>query len=115
MDFSMATYGAAVPGAMPINLSPDPKLDFTWLLSQQSANGMFKCSPTDGKFSAYSGKNIDKEVEGKLKDTNVLKGVLATLFALAALQKQFAARKTEWQFMFAKGKSWVSKQLTNKA
>merc|ERR1719229_1475411 len=103
--------------------SPDPfasmapvkvSLDFNWLLSQQSASGMFKFAPSDPRFSSYSSKNINSAVAEKLVDQNLLNGVLATLFALAALTHEFAARKTEWQFMFAKGKRWVTKQLTNK-
>merc|ERR1719373_1227290 len=40
-------------------------LDFNWLLSQQSASGMFKFAPTDTRFSNYCAKNINSEVEGK--------------------------------------------------
>jgi len=91
------------------------KLEFNWLLSQQGANGCFTFQPSDSRFTEYSAKNISSAVEAKLKDSNVLDKVLATLFALAAMKFLFATRKTEWQFMFAKGKSWVSKQLTNKS
>merc|ERR1719208_155789 len=101
---------APVPSMVPVKVS----LDFNWLLSQQSASGMFKFAPSDPRFSSYSSKNINSAVAEKLVDQNVLNGVLATLFALAALTHEFAARKTEWQFMFAKGKRWVTKQLTNK-
>merc|ERR1719471_1095631 len=89
-------------------------LDFNWLLSQQSASGMFTFSPSDSRFATYSAKNINVAVAEKLKDQDVLNSVLATLFALAALTHNFSARKTEWRFMFTKGKRWVQKQLTDK-
>merc|ERR1719336_3704722 len=55
--------------------SPDPfasmapvkvSLDFNWLLSQQSASGMFKFAPSDPRFSSYSSKNINAAVAEKL-------------------------------------------------
>jgi len=107
----LADFGAFQPVSAPKKV----KLDFNWLLSQQKANGMFKFAPTDPRFTEYSKKSIDSRVGGKLKDKTMLKAVLATLFALAALESQFATRKTEWQFMFAKGKSFISKQLNDKS
>jgi len=107
----LADFGAFQPVSAPKKV----KLDFNWLLSQQKANGMFKFAPTDPRFTEYSRKSIDSQVGGKLKDKTMLKAVLATLFALAALESQFATRKTEWQFMFAKGKSFISKQLNDKS
>jgi len=86
-------------------------LEFKWLLNQQSANGMFKFSPLDPRFLDYKKKNISSAVEEKLKDVKNLNSVLATLYALASMTTQFASQKTEWQFMFSKGKRWVSKQL----
>jgi len=107
----LADFGAFQPVSAPKKV----RLDFNWLLSQQKANGMFKFAPTDPRFTDYSKKSIDSQVGGKLKDKTMLKAVLATLFALAALESQFATRKTEWQFMFAKGKSFISKQLNDKS
>merc|ERR1719433_1002459 len=86
-------------------------LEFKWLLNQQSANGMFKFSPLDPRFLDYKKKNISAAVQEKLKNVN---SVLATLYALASMTTQFASQKTEWQFMFSKGKRWVSKQLKDK-
>merc|ERR1719189_2029389 len=102
-------FGAAV-GRKTSSL-PKVALDFNWLLSQQSASGMFKFSPSDPRFLQYARKNISEAVKEKLNDGFILDSVLATLFALAALTLEFAPRKAEWQFMFAKGKRWVSKQL----
>merc|ERR1719357_2448550 len=89
-------------------------LEFKWLLNQQSASGMFKFSPLDPRFVDYKVKNISQAVSEKLKDVNNLNIVLATLYALASMMTQFASQKTEWQFMFSKGKRWVSKQLKEK-
>merc|ERR1719300_283054 len=91
------------------------KLEFNWLLNQQKASGMFNFAPTDPRFIEYSKKSIDSQVRDKLKDKSMLNSVLATLFALAALESQFATRRTEWQFMFAKGKSFITKQLNDKS
>jgi len=91
------------------------KLEFNWLLNQQKANGMFNFAPTDPRFIDYSNKSIDSQVRDRLKDKSMLNSVLATLFALAALESQFATRRTEWQFMFAKGKSFITKQLNDKS
>merc|ERR1719384_2210693 len=76
---------------------------------------MFNFAPTDPRFIEYSKKSIDSQVRDKLKDKSMLNSVLATLFALAALASQFATRRTEWQFMFAKGKSFITKQLNDKS
>jgi len=111
----LADFGAFQPVSAPKKVKQKVKLDFNWLLSQQKANGMFKFAPTDPRFTDYSKKSIVSQVGGKLKDKTMLKAVLATLFALAALESQFATRKTEWQFMFAKGKSFISKQLNDKS
>merc|ERR1719350_190798 len=89
-------------------------LDFNWLLSHQSASGMFTFAPSDSRFATFSAKNINVAVAQKLKDQGVLNSVLATLFALAALEHNFPARQKEWRFMFTNGKRWVQKQLTNK-
>jgi len=89
-------------------------LEFKWLLNQQSASGMFKFSPLDPRFLDYKNKNISSAVQEKLKDVKNLNSVLATLYALASMTTQFASQKTEWQFMFSKGKRWVSKQLKEK-
>lgn len=91
----------------------DTPLDFKWLMAQQSANGMFKFSYKDSRFTSYLDQKKTAKVAQHLNNKKDLGAVLATLFALVALMKNFADRKTEWQFMFHKSKRWVSKQLQN--